>query len=56
MSNDRAEVALELARTPIGGNDLLIAPHAALDRTLETNNDKEFARVNGLRVENRLRD
>ena len=48
---------LELAGTPIGGNDLFIAAQAiALDHTLVTDNDKEFARIDGLRVENWLRD
>ncbi len=48
---------LELVGTPIGGNDLLIAAQAlALDHTLVTDNDQEFARVDGLRVENWLRD
>lgn len=48
---------LELTGTPIGGNDLLIAAQAiALDHTLVTDNDKEFARIDGLRVENWLRD
>jgi len=48
---------LELAGTPIGGNDLLIGAQAvALDHTRVTDNDKEFARIGGLRVENRLRD
>ena len=48
---------LELAGTPIGGNDLLIAAQAlALDLTLVTDNDKEFSRIDGLRVENWLRD
>ena len=48
---------LELAGTPIGGNDLIIAAQAvALDLTLVTDNDKEFSRVEGLRVENWLRD
>jgi len=48
---------LELAGTPIGGNDLLIAAQAmALDHTLVTDNDKEFARIDGLHVENWLRD
>jgi tRNA(fMet)-specific endonuclease VapC len=48
---------LELAGAPIGGNDLLIAAQAmALDHTLVTDNDKEFSRVVGLRVENWLRD
>jgi tRNA(fMet)-specific endonuclease VapC len=48
---------LELAGTPIGGNDLLIAAQAmALDFTLVTDNEKEFSRISGLRVENWLRD
>ena len=39
--------------TPIGPNDLLIAAHAkSLGLTLVTNNDKEFKRVKGLKVEN----
>jgi tRNA(fMet)-specific endonuclease VapC len=37
----------------IGGNDLLIAAHAlSLDYILVTNNEKEFKRVEGLRLEN----
>jgi tRNA(fMet)-specific endonuclease VapC len=48
---------LELAGTPIGGNDLIIASQAiALDLTLVTDNDQEFSRVDGLRVKNWLRD
>jgi tRNA(fMet)-specific endonuclease VapC len=48
---------LELAGTPIGGNDLLIAAQAmALDCTLVTDNEKEFSRICGLRVQNWLRD
>jgi tRNA(fMet)-specific endonuclease VapC len=48
---------LELAGTPIGGYDLIIAAQAvALDLTLVTDNDKEFSRIGGLRVENWLRD
>jgi tRNA(fMet)-specific endonuclease VapC len=48
---------LELAGTPIGGNDLLIAAHAvALNLTLVTDNVEEFSRVRGLRVENWMRD
>ena len=40
---------------PIGPNDLLIAAHAvALDLTVVTANEREFARVPGLRVENWL--
>ena len=48
--------ALEHAGTPISANDLLIAAHAlALDCILITDNEREFARVPGLRVENWLR-
>lgn len=37
----------------IGSNDLLIAAHAlSLDWVLVTNNEKEFKRVDGLRLEN----
>lgn len=40
----------------IGPNDLLIAAHAlALGHTLVTDNDREFARVKSLTVENWLR-
>ena len=47
---------LEAAGTPIGGNDLLIAAHAAtLGVVLVTDNVREFRRVKGLRVENWLR-
>ncbi len=42
---------------PIGANDLLIAAHASgVGATLVTNNEREFARVPGLRVENWLAD
>lgn len=48
---------LELAGTPVGANDLLIAAHAlALNRVLVTDNGREFARVSGLAVENWQRD
>jgi len=48
---------LELAGTPIGGNDLIIAAHAiTLDLTLVSDNEREFARVAGLRIENWLKD
>lgn len=48
-------VALELAGTPIGGNDLLIAAQAlAFELTLVTANVDEFRRVPGLTVENWL--
>lgn len=49
--------ALARAGTPIGANDLLIAAHAlALDCTVVTDNEEEFRRVPGHRVENWLRD
>jgi tRNA(fMet)-specific endonuclease VapC len=47
---------LETAGTPIGALDTLIAAHAvALDATLVTDNEREFSRVKGLKVENWLR-
>jgi tRNA(fMet)-specific endonuclease VapC len=47
---------LEQAGTPIGGNDLLIAAHAlTLNCTLVTDNEREFARIDGLLLENWLR-
>ncbi len=46
---------LELAGSPIGGNDMLIAAHAlATGCTVVTDNEREFVRVNGLQVENWL--
>jgi len=47
---------LEQAGQPIGGNDLLIAAQAiAFGYTIVTDNQKEFARVAGLALENWLR-
>lgn len=47
---------LERAGKSIGGNDLLIAAQAiALDYTIVTDNEKEFARIANLRCENWLR-
>jgi tRNA(fMet)-specific endonuclease VapC len=44
---------LERAGTPIGALDLIIAAQALTrDLTLVTNNEREFRRVSGLRVEN----
>jgi tRNA(fMet)-specific endonuclease VapC len=46
---------LELAGTTIGPNDMLIAAHAlALGLIVVSGNDREFARVPGLAVENWL--
>ena len=51
----RIRALLESKGKPIGANDLLIAAHAlALDATLVTDNETEFRRVPGLRVENWL--
>ncbi len=45
--------ALEKKGRPIGPMDLLIAAHAlSLDVRLVTNNAKEFARVDGLEIDN----
>jgi tRNA(fMet)-specific endonuclease VapC len=47
---------LERTGQPIGANDLLIAAHAlALDLTVVTDNEREFSRIDDLRVENWLR-
>jgi tRNA(fMet)-specific endonuclease VapC len=44
---------LERRGTPIGSLDLLIAAHAlSHDCTLVTNNEQEFSRIHGLRIEN----
>jgi tRNA(fMet)-specific endonuclease VapC len=44
---------LEKRGETIGGNDLLIAAHAlSLGWTLVTNNEREFSRVEGLKIEN----
>ncbi len=44
---------LEIKGAPIGPLDTLIAAHAkSLNYTLVTNNEREFTRVSGLRVEN----
>ncbi|MBU6298661.1 MAG: PIN domain-containing protein, partial [Alphaproteobacteria bacterium] len=47
---------LEKQGTPVGANDMLIAAHAlALGATLVTDNEREFARIKSLKVENWLR-
>jgi tRNA(fMet)-specific endonuclease VapC len=44
---------LEKRGLTIGGNDLFIAAHAlSLSLTLVTNNQREFRRVKGLKIEN----
>ena len=53
LSYGSVRSSLEKKGEVIGGNDLLIASHAlSLDWTLVTNNEKEFRRVEGLKVEN----
>jgi tRNA(fMet)-specific endonuclease VapC len=45
--------SLEQSGSPIGQNDMLIAAHAlSLDAVLVSDNEREFARVLGLRLEN----
>ncbi|MCA9310060.1 MAG: type II toxin-antitoxin system VapC family toxin [Phycisphaerales bacterium] len=52
-SYGRTRRALEMAGTPIGPLDTLIAAHAlSLHLTLVTDNTREFERIAGLRVEN----
>jgi tRNA(fMet)-specific endonuclease VapC len=49
----RLRAELERKGSPIGGNDLLIAAHAlAIAATIVTANVDEFARVEGLEVQN----
>jgi len=49
----RIRAALERKGLPIGAMDMLIAAHAlSLGANLVTNNETEFRRVSGLRVEN----
>ena len=45
--------SLEFKGTPIGNNDLWIAAHAkGAALTIVTNNEREFKRIPGLRVQN----
>ncbi len=51
----RIRAELERRGSPIGGNDLLIAAHALMiEATMVTANVDEFARVEGLKVQNWL--
>lgn len=44
---------LEKKGTPVGGFDIMIAAHAISENlTLITNNEREFNRIEGLKVEN----
>ena len=45
--------SLDSKGTPIGNNDLWIAAHAkAADLTIVTNNEREFQRIPGLKIQN----
>jgi tRNA(fMet)-specific endonuclease VapC len=56
LAYDGLRARLEAAGKPIGVNDMLIAAHAvSLGRTIATDNEREFSRVDGLPVENWLR-
>lgn len=56
-ASGRLRAALESDGRPIGPLDTLIAAHAlSLDLVLVTNNEREFRRVSGLRVENWLKE
>jgi len=49
----RIRAELEIAGTPIGSMDLMIAAHVkSLDSIVVTNNEKEFNRVPELKIEN----
>ncbi len=49
----RVRAALEKAGTPIGPLDMMIAAHAlSLGLTVVTDNEREFCRVAGLKVQN----
>lgn len=49
----RIRANLQKTGQPIGNNDLWIAAHAlAEDWVLVTNNEREFARIDGLKIEN----
>ena len=53
----RIRAHLEQAGTPIGANDLLIATHALeLGATTITDHEREFSRIEGLPLENWLRN
>ena len=55
MHAGRARAQLAAAGAPIGPYDVLIAGHArSLGLVVVTNNEREFARVPGLEVENWL--
>lgn len=46
-------VSLEQSGQPIGALDTMIAAHAlSIDATLVTNNEREFRRIRGLKIEN----
>lgn len=53
ISFGRIRARLEKEGKPLGPFDMMIAGHClSIDATLVTNNEKEFARVAGLKIEN----
>ena len=57
VEHGKIRYELEKVGTPIGPLDLLIAAHAkSLVMTLVTNNEKEFNRVSGLKIENWIKE
>ena len=49
----KIRACLERQGTPIGSMDMLIAAHAlSLNCTLVTNNEREFSRIQSLKIEN----
>lgn len=56
LTSGRLRAPLEKSGQLVGGNDLLIAAQAlTLGYTIVTDNDREFSRINQLRLENWLR-
>lgn len=56
LTYGQLRASLEKTGQSIGGNDLLIAAQAlTLGHTIVTDNEREFSRINQLRVENWLR-
>ena len=56
MTYGEIRKSLEKAGTPRGAMDYLIAAHSlSIEATLVTNNEREFKRVKGLKIENWLK-
>ncbi|MBP3201863.1 MAG: type II toxin-antitoxin system VapC family toxin [Lachnospiraceae bacterium] len=53
----RIRCALEKSGNTIGSMDMLIASHAkSMNMTIVTNNEREFSRVKGLKIENWVKE